>query len=88
MKFKDIIAQSFLCICVLCTIGGAIRTCTKDTKLMSTPVEEMSISKLNLDNNKFIIEVYNVNTIKDVDSIVIVGVEDDIRLTFLYGGAR
>lgn len=84
MKFKDIIAEIFLALCIIFVVGGAIHTCAKDTKMTTSPVEDVSIDTLKLENEKLIIEVNNLDSIKDVKVIEVKSLDNDSTLKLFY----
>ena len=84
MKLKDLVAEIFLAICIIAIILGAVHTCVKDTSLSSTPVEEISIDTLTLENNKLVIEINNLDSIKDVKVIEVKSLDNDSTLKLFY----
>lgn len=84
MKFKDIIAEVFLVICILAVILGAYKSCRESISQTTSPVEEMTIDSLTFENNKLIIEVNNLDSIKDVQIIEIKSLDNDSTLKLFY----
>lgn len=84
MKLKDLVTEIFLAICVICVFIGAVHTCCKPISTTSSPVEEIAVDTLKLENEKLIIEVNNLDSIKDVKVIEVKSLDNDSTLKLFY----
>lgn len=91
MKWSDIkkvladwFAKLFLVIGILSTIGGFIYTCCKDKKNTTPPVESNKIDSITKENDKLIIEVENLDSIKDAKVIEVKSLDNDSTLRLFY----
>lgn len=91
MKWTDItsgladwFAKLFLVIGILATIGGFICTCCKDKKNTTSPVEKDKIDSITKENDKLIIEVENLDSIKDAKVIEVKSLDNDSTLRLFY----
>lgn len=91
MKWNDIknaladwFAKLFLVIGVLATIGGLIHTCNKDKEDTTSPVEKCKIDSITKENDKLIIEVEHLDSIKDAKVIEVKSLDNDSTLKLFY----
>lgn len=91
MKWSDIknrlanwFATMFLVIGILTTIGGLIYTCCKDKNNTTPPVEVNRIDSITKQNDKLIIEVKHLDSIKDAKVIEIKSLDNDSTLRLFY----
>lgn len=71
-------------ILILITIGCLIDICTKDRKTTSSPVERYKIDSIDRENNKLIIEVEHLDSIKDAKVIEVKSLDNDSTLRLFY----
>lgn len=90
-KFKsivsDVIAYFFLIAGIIFTIAGCIYTCQRDlnkTSNTSSPVEDEIIDSLKVVNNKIVIEVKHLDSIKDAKVIEVKSLDNDSTLKLFY----
>lgn len=84
MKLKDLVAEIFLAICVIATILGAVHTCCTPISQTTTPVEDIRVDTLKLENDKLVIEINNLDSIKDVKVIEVKSLDNDSTLKLFY----
>lgn len=91
MKWSDIknrlanwFATMFLVIGILTTIGGLIYTCCKDKNNTTPPVEVNRIDSITKQNDKLVIEVEHLDSIKDAKVIEIKSLDNDSTLRLFY----
>lgn len=91
MKWSDIknrlanwFATMFLVIGILTTIGGLIYTCCKDKENTTPPVEVNRIDSITKQNDKLVIEVEHLDSIKDAKVIEIKSLDNDSTLRLFY----
>lgn len=77
-------AKFFLVISILATIGGFVYTCSKKTKSTTPPVEEYRIDSITKENDKLIIEVEHLDSIKDAKVIEVKSLDNDSTLRLFY----
>ena len=85
--FVDFLAKLFIVIFVLCLVFGAIKTCSnrfKKDKKVSTPVERYEIDSISKENNKLIIEVEYLDSIKNAKVIEVKSLDNDSTLRLFY----
>lgn len=91
MKWSDIkkglvdwFAKLFLVIGILTTIGGFVYTCCRDKENTTSPVEGNRIDSITKENDKLIIEVENLDSIKDAKVIEVKSLDNDSTLKLFY----
>ena len=91
MKWSDIkkdladwLAKLFLLIVIITTICGFIYTCCRDKENTTPPVEEIQIDSLTKENDKLIIEVEHLDSIKDAKVIEVKSLDNDSTLKLFY----
>ena len=77
-------AKFFLVIGILSTIGGFVYTCSKKTKSTTPPVEEYRIDSITKENDKLIIEVERLDSIKNAKVIEVKSLDNDSTLRLFY----
>lgn len=77
-------AKLFAVIFILAIIGGAIKVCSDGHKKMSTPVEKGRIDSITKENDKLILEVETLDSIKDVKTIEVKSLSNDSTLRLFY----
>lgn len=80
----DWFAKLFLVIGILATIGGFVYTCCKDKENTTPPVESNKIDSIIKENDKLIIEVENLDSIKDAKVIEVKSLDNDSTLRLFY----
>ncbi len=91
MKWSDIkgsivdwFAKLFLVIGILAIITGFIYTCNKDKEQTTSPVEVNVIDSITKQNDKLVIEVEHLDSIKDAKVIEIKSLDNDSTLRLFY----
>ena len=91
MKWSDIkkyladwFATLFLVIGILATIGGFVYTCSRKIKSTTSPVESNRIDSITKENDKLIIEVEHLDSIKDAKVIEVKSLDNDSTLRLFY----
>lgn len=91
MKWSDIkkglvdwFAKLFLVIGILTTISGFVYTCCRDKENTTSPVESNRIDSITKENDKLIIEVENLDSIKDAKVIEVKNLDNDSTLRLFY----
>lgn len=91
MKWSDIkkglsdwFAKLFLVIGILATIGGFVYTCCKDKENITLPIENNRIDSITKENDKLIIEVENLDSIKNAKVIEVKSLDNDSTLRLFY----
>ena len=80
----DWFAKLFAVIFILAIIGGAIKDCSAAHKKTSTPVEKGRIDSITKENDKLILEVETLDSIKDVKTIEVKNLSNDSTLKLFY----
>lgn len=80
----DWFAKLFAVIFILAIIGGAIKVCSDEHKKTSTPVEKGRIDSITKENDKLILEVETLDSIKDVKTIEVKSLSNDSTLRLFY----
>lgn len=80
----DWFAKLLAVICILAIIGGAIKTCSDGHEKTSTPVEKERIDSITKENDKLILEVETLDSIKDVKTIEVKSLSNDSTLRLFY----
>lgn len=80
----DWFAKILLVICTIAIVAGFIKTFVKDTTSATSPVEELRIDSLTKDNNKIIIEINNLDSIKNVEILEVKTLDNDSTLSLFY----
>ena len=80
----DWFAKLFAVIFILAIIGGAIKACSDGHKKTSTPVEKERIDSITKENDKLILEVETLDSIKDVKTIEVKSLSNDSTLRLFY----
>lgn len=90
MKWKEIkssigdyIAKFFVVLVVIAIIFGVIRSCTKKEQV-TPPVERYEIDSLIKENDKIIIEVEHLDSIKNAKVIEVKSLDNDSTLRLFY----
>lgn len=78
------LARFFLVVGILATIGGFVYKCSSTTKTDSTPVEKERIDSITKENDKLIIEVEHLDSIKDAKVIEVKSLDNDSTLRLFY----
>lgn len=91
MKWSDIkkgladwFSKLFLVIGIIATIFGFVYTCSKKTKSTTSPVEEYRIDSITKENDKLIIEVERLDSIKNAKVIEVKSLDNDSTLRLFY----
>lgn len=77
-------AKFFLVIGVLATICSFVYTCCKDKENTTPPVESNRIDSITKENDKLIIEVKHLDSIKDAKVIEVKSLDNDSTLRLFY----
>lgn len=80
----DWFAKLFAVIFILAIIMGVIKTCDDRHKKTSTPVEKERIDSITKENDKLILEVETLDSIKDVKTIEVKSLSNDSTLRLFY----
>lgn len=80
----DYLAKLFLAIVILATICGFIYTCCRDKENTTPPVERNRIDSITKENDKLIIEVEHLDSIKDAKVIEVKSLDNDSTLKLFY----
>ena len=85
--FVDLFTKLFIVIFVFCLIFGGIKACSdsfkKDEKV-STPVERYEIDSITKENDKIIIKVESLDSIKNAKVIEVKSLDNDSTLRLFY----
>lgn len=81
---SDWFAKFFLIICIIATICGCIYTCSRNHKTTTPPVERYRIDSITKENNKLILEVEHLDSIKDAKIIEVKSLDNDSTLRLFY----
>ena len=91
MKWTDIkkgltdwFAKLFLVIGIIATICGFVYTCSRKTKSTTPPVESNRIDSITKENDKLIIEVEHLDSIKNAKIIEVKSLDNDNTLRLFY----
>ena len=91
MKWPDIkkdladwFAKLFLVIVIIATIFGFIYTCCRDKENTTPPVESNRIDSIIKENDKLVIEVEHLDSIKDAKVIEVKSLDNDSTLKLFY----
>lgn len=85
--FTDWLSRIFGVIFILCLIIGAIKLCTdkyKKTEETTTPVERYEIDSITKENDKLIIEVEYLDSIKNAKVIEVKSLDNDSTIRLFY----
>lgn len=85
--FIDWLSKVLVVIFILCLIIGAIKSCTdkyKKTEETTTPVEGCEIDSITKENDKLIIEVESLDSIKNAKVIEVKSLDNDSTLRLFY----
>lgn len=82
--FSDWFAKLFLIIFIIALVAGAIKCCTEDNEKTSSPVEDNRTDTLTKENDKLILEVETLDSIKDVKTIEVKSLDNDSTLRLFY----
>lgn len=75
----------FVSVCIIAAIGGCIYSCTRKSSETTSPVEERhEIDSLIQVNDKLIIEVKTLDSIKNVETIEVKALDNDSTLKLFY----
>jgi len=80
----DWFAKLFAVIFILAIIGGIIKTCSDGHEKTSTPVKKEQIDSITKENDKLILEVEHLDSIKDVKTIEVKSLSNDSTLMLFY----
>lgn len=83
-SLADWFAKLFLVIGILATICGFVYTCCKDKENTTSPVESNRIDSITKENDKLIIEVEHLDSIKDAKVIEVKSLDNDSTLRLFY----
>lgn len=81
---KDLIAIAFVLIMFIAMIVGIILTCKRTNEDTSSPVEECMVDSILLVNDSLIMEVNNLDSIKNVKAIEVKALDNDSTLKLFY----
>ena len=85
--FVDLFAKLFVIIFVLCLVFCGIKTCSdsfKKDEEVSTPVERYEIDSITKENDKLIIKVESLDSIKNAKVIEVKSLDNDSTLRLFY----
>ena len=74
----------FIAISIICAIIGLVNSCTNNIKSTTSPVESNRIDSITKENDKLIIEVEHLDSIKDAKVIEIKSLDNDSTLRLFY----
>ena len=83
-SLTDWFAKLFLVIGILATICGFVYTCCKDKENTTPPVESNRIDSIIKENDKLIIEVEHLDSIKNAKIIEVKSLDNDSTLRLFY----
>lgn len=83
-KVRKWIVRIFIIIGILATIGCFVYTCGKTDRTTTSPIEDMKIDSIVKVNNKLIIEVEQIDSIKDAKVIEVKNLDNDSTLKLFY----
>lgn len=83
-KANNIIVKAFFIIGIIFAIAGAIYTCTRKSSTTTSPVEDILLDSIIKDNDKLILEVENLDSIKDAKVIEVKSLDNDSTLKLFY----
>lgn len=85
--FVDLFAKLFIVVFVFCLILGCIKACSysfKKDEEVSTPVERHEIDSITKENDKLIIKVESLDSIKNAKVIEVKSLDNDSTLRLFY----
>ena len=85
--FVDLFTKLFIVIFVFCLIFGGIKACSysfKKDEEVSTPVERNEIDSITKENDKLIIKVESLDSIKNAKVIEVKTLDNDSTVKLFY----
>ena len=85
--FVDLFTKLFIIVFVFCLIFGGIKACSNSFKKdeeSSTPVERHEIDSITKENDKLIIKVESLDSIKNAKVIEVKSLDNDSTLKLFY----
>lgn len=80
-----ILAKFLLCACVAAVVFGCIDACNRKPEQVTSPVEEIHvIDSLKLDNDKLVLEIGTIDSIKHVKVVEVKNLDNDSTLKLFY----
>lgn len=80
----ELFAKSLFVFCVFFAVIGLIKLFIPDDRENTSPVEKLRIDSLTKDNNKIIIEINNLDSIKNVEILEVKALDNDSTLRLFY----
>lgn len=74
----------FIAIAIISLISGILNMCSKKNSTTTSPVESIQIDSITKENNKLIIEVEHLDSIKDAKIIEVKSLDNDSTLRLFY----
>lgn len=80
----DLFAKLLFVFCVFFAVIGLVKLFVPDDSENTSPVEKLRIDSLTKDNNKIIIEINNLDSIKNVEMLEVKALDNDSTLRLFY----
>lgn len=74
----------FIAIAIVCLVSGIIDKCSRDASTTTSPVEDIQLDSISKENDKLIIEVEHLDSIKDAKVIEVKSLDNDSTLRLFY----
>jgi hypothetical protein len=75
---------AFIAIAIVCLVSGIIDKCGRKVSTTTSPVESIQIDSIAKENDKLIIEVEHLDSIKDAKVIEVKSLDNDSTLKLFY----
>lgn len=74
----------FIAIAIISLISGILNKCSKKDSTTTSPVKELQIDSITKENDKLIIEIEYLDSIKDAKVIEVKSLDNDSTLRLFY----
>ena len=83
-NIANLMVNLFLLFVILCCVCGIVAIFNKNTETTATPIETVIIDSIKYENNKIIIEINNLDSIKNAKVVEIKSLNNDSTLKLFY----
>ena len=83
-NIANLMVNLFLLFVILCCVCGIVAIFNKNTETTTTPIETVTIDSIKYENNKIIIEINNLDSIKNAKVVEIKSLNNDSTLKLFY----
>lgn len=83
-NIANLMVNLFLLFVILCCVCGIVAIFNKNTETTATPIESVIIDSVKYENNKIIIEINNLDSIKNAKVVEIKSLNNDSTLKLFY----